>query len=163
MSNNSFSDSSKPDSKTVPAKVSPSARRKARRFALQALYQWQMTGNNINDIEVQFRTDNNMRKTDVEYFHELLHKIPANVEKLDNELEPFLDIENEKLGYVERAALRISTYELCMRIDIPYQIIINEGIELAKTFGAEDSYRFVNGVLDKVAEKVRGLEYGKKK
>ncbi|HEY9136108.1 MAG TPA: transcription antitermination factor NusB [Pseudomonadales bacterium] len=149
-------------SETPGAKVSPSARRKARRFALQALYQWQMTGNDLNKIELQFHDDNNMRKTDVEYFHELLHKVPANLEKLDVELEPFLDIKKEELGNVELAALRISTYELCMRIEIPYQIVINEGIELAKTFGAEDSYRFVNGVLDKVAKKIRPLEFGAK-
>lgn len=160
MSSDSSSDAS---SRSGGTKVSPSARRKARRFALQALYQWQMADGNLNDIEVQFRTDNNMRKTDVEYFHELLHKIPANLEKLDNTFEPFLEIKKTELGYVELAALRISTYELCMRIDIPYQIVINEGIELAKTFGAEDSYRFVNGVLDKVAQQVRNLEFANKK
>lgn len=157
-------DPSSPDPlpKLGGAKVSPSARRKARRFALQALYQWQMTGDNLNHIEVQFRSDHNMRKTDVEYFHELLHKVPANLQRLDNEFEPFLDIKKAQLGYVELAALRISTYELCMRIDIPYQIVINEGVELAKIFGAEDSYRFVNGVLDKVAQKIRSLEFGEK-
>ena len=139
-------------------KVRPAARRKARRFALQALYQWHIAGGNLGEIEAQFRSENAMHKVDLPFFHELLHKIPANVGTIDQHLEPLLDRKKSDLGVVELSALRIGAYELCYRIDIPYRVCINEGVELAKVFGAEDSYRFVNGVLDKLAKKVRAVE-----
>ncbi len=140
-------------------KPKPAARRKARRFALQALYQWQMTGENLNEIELQFRTANDLRKTDVDYFRELLHKIPAVVNELDELIEPFLDRNKNELDQVELAALRIGTYELAKRVDVPYRVAINEGIELAKYFGATESHKYVNGVLDKVAQKLRAAEF----
>ena len=139
-------------------KPRPAARRKARRFALQALYQWHIAGGNLSKIEAQFRSENAMHKVDLPFFHELLHEIPANVATLDQLLEPLLDRKKSDLGVVELSALRIGAYELCHRIDIPYRVCINEGVELAKVFGAEDSYRFVNGVLDKLARQVRDVE-----
>lgn len=139
-------------------KPSPAARRKARRFTVQALYQWQMTGTNLGEIETQFRVDNDMRKTDVAYFHELLHEIPKCLNHLDGLFTPYLDRELKDLDRVELAILRIGTYELSKRIDVPYKVAINEGIELAKYFGATESHKYVNGVLDKVAQKLRVLE-----
>lgn len=139
-------------------KPSPSARRKARRFAVQALYQWQMTGANLGEIETQFRVDNDMRKTDVEYFHELLHEIPKTLNSIDDAFKPLLDRDIKDLDRVELAILRIGTYELSKRIDVPYKVAINEGIELAKYFGATESHKYVNGILDKVAQRLRVAE-----
>lgn len=136
----------------------PAARRKARRFVMQAMYQWQMTGNDIADIELQFRRDNDMRKVDLEYFHDLLHGIPARVDVLDDALQPLLDRKLEELSPVEKAILRLGAYELFDRIDVPYRVVINEGIELAKMFGADDSFKYVNGVLDKLARSARSAE-----
>lgn len=143
-------------------KPKPSARKKARRFALQALYQWQIAKGNIADIEAQFRADNNMKKVDVDYFHELLHKIPAQVDSLDQAFEPYLDRKLDELGVVEISALRIGSYELCHRLDVPYRVVINEAVDLAKTFGAEQSYRYVNGILDRLAKQVRKAEIANK-
>lgn len=134
------------------------ARRKARRFATQALYQWQMTGDSLSGIETQFRTDNDMRKTDVAYFHEILHGVPECMNELDTAFSPFLDRDLNDLDQVERAILRLSTYELLKRIDVPYRVVINEGIELAKMFGATESHKYVNGILDKVAQRARYQE-----
>ena len=143
---------------TASQKPSPSARRKARRFTVQALYQWQMTGTNLGEIETQFRVDNDMRKTDVAYFHELLHEIPKCINELDGYFGPYLDREIKDLDRVELAILRIGTYELSKRVDVPYKVAINEGIELAKYFGATESHKYVNGILDRVAQKLRVLE-----
>lgn len=136
----------------------PSERRKARKFATQALYQWQMTQHNLSEIETQFRVDNDMRKTDTGYFHELLHRIPGCVNELDSHFEPHLDRNKDELDKVELAILRIGTYELAKRVDVPYRVVINEGVELAKIFGATDSHKYVNGILDKVAQKLRMME-----
>lgn len=149
--NNSSGDKTASGQKTA-------ARRKARRFATQALYQWQMTSDGLSGIEAQFRTDNDMRKTDVAYFHEILHGVPAYIEELDAAIRPFLDRDLNELDQVERAILRLSTYELLKRMDVPYRVVINEGIELAKTFGATESHKYVNGVLDKVAQRARYAE-----
>lgn len=143
---------------TSSQRPSPAARRKARRFTVQALYQWQMTGANIGEIETQFRTDNDMCKTDVAYFHELLHEIPKCVTELDNIFKPLLDRDLKDLDRVELAILRIGTYELSRRPDVPFKVAINEGIELAKHFGATESHKYVNGILDKVAQRLRVLE-----
>ena len=149
---------SQPPSPNSSAKPKPAARRKARKFATQALYQWQMTQHNLNDIESQFRVDNDMRKTDTGYFHELLHEIPGNVNELDSYFEPYLDRDKNDLDQVELAILRIGVYELAKRIDVPYRVAINEGVELAKIFGATDSHKYVNGILDKAAQKLRMTE-----
>jgi N utilization substance protein B len=138
--------------------VRPAARRKARRFVMQALYQWQLAGGNPTDIEAQFRTDNNMCKTDVAYFHDLLHNILPNLEETDRHLASALDRKITDLGQIELAILRIGAYELAHRIDVPYRVVINEGIELAKTFAAQDSYKFVNGILDKLSKNLRSVE-----
>ena len=138
--------------------TTPSARRKARRFALQALYQWQLSGSDLSDIEVQFRRDNDMKKVDREYFHELLHGVPAHLDELDDALQPALDRKVSELSQVEKVILRIGAFELLHRVDVPYRVVLNEGIELAKLFGADDSFKYVNGVLDKLARKFRKLE-----
>src|SRR5699024_5133926 len=127
------------------------ARRKARRFALQALYQWQMTGDLPGTIEQQFLAENDMSKVDLVHFNELLHKVPARVQELDALLSPELDRSVQSLSQVERVVLRMGVYELVARIDVPYRVVINECIELVKAFGADESFKYINGVLDKVA------------
>jgi len=134
------------------------ARHKARHYAVQALYQWSISGNSLSSIETQFRTDFDFRNTDLEYFQELLHEVPKRIEVLEESFMPYLDIELDKLGAVERAVLRIATFELQERIDVPYKVVIDEAVTLARKFGASESHRFVNGVLDKVARDIRTLE-----
>jgi len=136
-------------------KPSFSARKKARRFALQALYSWMMSDNDLRDIEIHFLTEHSDVKFDIEYFRLLLHEIPPRITELENNLNPFLDRSVEDLDPIELTILRMAVYELLFRLDIPYRVVINEALELAKTFGAVDSYKFVNGVLDKIAKKVR--------
>jgi N utilization substance protein B len=133
-------------------------RHKARHYAMQALYQWHMAGANISQIEVEFRADNDMSNVDSEYFSELLHRIPHMLSDLDAFFEEHLDRDKDDLGAVELALLRIGSYELSQRIDIPYKVVINEAVNLAKKFGATDSFKYVNGILDKVARQTRAIE-----
>ena len=136
--------------------MKPSERRKARHFAVQAIYQWQMTQDNVADIEEQFKLDQDMKGVDLGYFRELLFGVAGNVKKLDSAFSPFLSRKLEDLDLVDKAILRLATFELLFRQDVPYRVVINEGIELAKAFAAEDSHKFVNGVLDKLV-KDKGL------
>ena len=134
------------------------ARRQARSLAMQALYSWHMAGQQLNEIEAQFRVDNDFSTVDGAYFHEILHGVPRQKTEIDGAFEPLLDRPLDEIDPVELAILRLSTYELRNRIDIPYRVVINEGIELAKVFGATDGHKFVNGVLDKLAPKLRADE-----
>ena len=130
-------------------------RRKARQMAMQALYQWELASTSLVDIELEFREDNDMAKVDADYFAELLHEIPALKTDLDNLIKPLLDRDMSELTPVEFTILRLSGYELLKRPDVPYRVIINEGVELAKTFGATDGHKYVNGILDKLARELR--------
>lgn len=133
------------------------ARTKARRAALQALYQWQLTAQDPVDIERQFKEED-LQNVDFDYFHILLHEIPKHVSGLNDYLIPLIDRPLKELDPVELAAMRIGIYELCHCPDVPYRVAINEAVELAKRFGAEQSHKYVNGVLDKVAQQVRAEE-----
>jgi N utilization substance protein B len=130
----------------------------ARRYAMQALYQWQMTGQDLTSLTDQFLADQDMRKTDIAYFQELLRQILGQLESIDETLIPFLDRPPDQVDPVERAILRIAVYEMAYRLDIPYRVVINEAVEMAKKFGAEQGHRFINGVLDKIAHKLRVVE-----
>ena len=134
------------------------ARSRARRLAMQAIYEWQMTANNPKAIIDQVRNDQSMKKVDDEYFEELVKEITNNVQQLDAHITPLLERELNEIDLVEKAVLRLGTYELQHRMDIPYKVVINEAVELAKIFGAEEGYRFVNGIMDKLAEKLRSTE-----
>jgi len=136
----------------------PSERRKARRFAVQALYEWQLSENDPADIEKQFLEEHSFKKVDGDYFAELLHAIPKQQEELDALLQKHMDRSIDSADPVERAIIRIACYELKNRIDVPYRVVINEAIELAKTFGATDGHKFVNGVVDKLAMELRSTE-----
>lgn len=130
----------------------------ARRCAAQAIYQWQLTAQSPSNIAAHFIADQDLLKADNAYFQELTQQIPAQVERIDAALQPFLDRPLAQVDPVEQAILRLGGYELMQRPDIAYRIIINEAVELAKLFGAEQGHRFVNGVLDKLAQSVRGAE-----
>ena len=133
-------------------------RRKARHYGMQALYQWHMAGASVTDIEAEFRADYDFSHVDLEYFQALLHGIPACVDELDAAMEPLLDRKLDDLGPVERALLRMGMYELIHRIDVSFKVVINEQVALAKKFGATDSHKYINGVLDKAARQWRKVE-----
>ncbi|RUO58758.1 transcription antitermination factor NusB [Pseudidiomarina insulisalsae] len=135
--------------------MKPAARRKARKLAVQAIYSWQLSENSMSDIEAQFLTDNDTSKIDVDYFLALVRGVAGQVKTLDEALSPFLDRPLNELDQVERAVLRLAAFELRERHDVPYKVAINEAIELAKSFGADESHRFVNGVLDKAIDSLR--------
>ncbi len=133
-------------------------RSQSRRHAVQALYQWQMAGQDLNDIFNQFLEEQDIQSFEVPYFKDLLHGVPNHLSELDAMLKPALDRAIESVDPVERAVLRIGAYELSFHLEVPYRVVINEAVELAKVFGAEQGHRFVNGVLDQVAKKVREAE-----
>ncbi|MBN4080717.1 transcription antitermination factor NusB [Beggiatoa alba] len=136
-----------------------SARSRARQLAVQGLYEWQISGNAINDIFTQCLEAKKGKNLDEKYFKELIYKVSSMVEALNNLLKPFLSREMAEIDPIERAILQLGAYELSEKADIPYKVVINEAIELAKTFGAEQSHKFVNGILDKVAEQNRAAEF----
>ena len=135
--------------------VSPAMRHKARHFAMQAVYQWQMTGQTPGQIEAQFFEDQPVQGADLDYMHDLISGIVENVEHLDEVFEPFLSRPLKDLDQVDKAILRLGTFELLYRQDVPYKVVINEAIMLAKEFAEQDSHKFVNGVLDKVVRAVQ--------
>ena len=133
-------------------------RRKARHYGLQALYQWTLSGASPSDIEAEFRVDNDFRHTDGEYFSALLKGVVHDAEGLELLFEPALDRKLDELDPIERNLLRLGTFELRDRIDVPHKVVISEAVALAKKFGATDSHRYINGVLDKVARELRQVE-----
>ena len=130
--------------------MKPSERRKARRLAVQAIYSWPLSKNNVADVEHEFLTEQNINGVDVAYFRELLSGVATKATQLDALLKPHLDRDIEDVSPVEKAIVRLAAYELTYRKDVPFKVAINEGIELAKAFGADDSHKFVNGMLDKL-------------
>lgn len=133
-------------------------RRKARHYALQALYQWHMAGASPAAIEAEFRSDYDFDVVDLEYFQALLRGVPAQVDSLDALYEPLLDRRLSELDPIERSLLRMGCFELRERLDVPYRVVINEAVALAKKFGASESYRYINGVLDRLAGQLREHE-----
>jgi transcription antitermination protein NusB len=131
--------------------MKPHARHKARALALQAIFQWQFTTTRVCDIKAQYLAELNPKKVDAEYFSDLLQGTIENAPVIDETMSPFLDRKIEGLDQTELAILRISIYELMYRPDIPYKVIINEALELAKKFGSIEGYKYINGVLDKIA------------
>lgn len=125
---------------------------------MQALYQWYMTGHNLSDIESQFRTDYDFNKVDLAFFQDIVHQAPAHITELEAAFIPHLDRKLDELDPIELSLLRLGSYELLKRVDVPYKVVINEAVSLAKKFGATDGHKFINGVLDKVAQDVRGVE-----
>ncbi|HSG12073.1 MAG TPA: transcription antitermination factor NusB [Gammaproteobacteria bacterium] len=137
------------------------ARARARRFAMQALYQWDLSGTDLPLIRKQFLVNEDFSKADQPYFMELLTALPKQTDVIDRHITDLIDRPFEQLNPVERAILRIAVYELLERMDVPYRVVINEAVQLAKKFGAEQGHAFVNGVLDKAAGVLRTREYRK--
>jgi transcription antitermination protein NusB len=138
--------------------MNPIARRNARRYALQAMYQWLIAESVISDIEAEFlqRID---RPVDLDYFKELIYGIPREQVSLDSALQPYLGRPLDEIDPVELIVLRLAAYELLFRLDVPSRVVINEALELAKKFGSIEGYKFVNGVLDRVARQHRSAEF----
>jgi len=125
---------------------------------MQAIYQWQMTGDDVLGIEQQFIEENPATSTDMEYFSELLHGVHTSTDKIDPILEKYMDRVILSVDPVERAILRLAAYEFLNRLDVPYRVVLNEAITLTKKFCAAQSHTFVNAVLDKVAHEIRHQE-----
>ncbi|WP_445116902.1 transcription antitermination factor NusB [Acinetobacter sp. WZC-1] len=134
------------------------AKRKARRFAVQGIYEWQMSHNPVHEIEARTRAENAMHKVDLGYYHELLTQVVASHEALDELLRPVLDREIDALDGVELATLRLGAYELKDHPEVPYRVVLDEAIELAKHFGGADSHKYINGVLDRLSVSLREAE-----
>lgn len=131
------------------------ARQRAREMAVQAIYQRFVADQAMSAVEAQFRTIIKPDKVDVEYFADLIQGVEKNCSVIDMEFTPYLDRKLSELNPVERSILRLSSYEMLFCLEIPFKIIIEEAILLAKTFGAQDSYKYINGVLNQLANKIR--------
>ncbi len=154
VGNNASKDGSKGGSKTG---IAVAQRKRARDLLVQALYQWQLGGADAKDVEAEFRADNG-RKTDWEFFHDALSYIAGHVAEVDQSFALYLDRDLKQLDPIETGILRLGLYELGQRIDVPYRVVINEYVDLAKKYGASESHKFINGVLDKAARKFRAIE-----
>ncbi len=130
-------------------------RRRARRRALQALYQWHLTGQDTSTILIQFHEEQDFSNVDTPLFTTLVTKIAAGQVEIDEKVEPFLDRPISQLDVIEHIILSIGTYELLHSLEVPHQVVIDECVNLAKQFGAEGGHSFINGVLDKAAKQWR--------
>lgn len=139
------------------------ARSRARRVAMQGLYEWQVGGNAPGDIYRTYLKEHDLSKVDADYFRELMLEVPRLQEEIDASLTPHVSRPLHEIDPIELAVLRLAAYELLHRIDVPYRVVINEAVELAKTFGAEAGHKFINGILDKAAADLRALEVQRKR
>jgi len=137
------------------------ARRRAREFALQGLYQWQLAGTDPATIARQLGDAKGFDKIDAGYFKRLLEGVVAAAPELEQAIAPHLDRDFARLSPVERAILYIGAYELAYHPETPFKVVLNEAVELGKSFGASEGYRFVNGVLEKIALQLRPEEVGR--
>lgn len=135
-----------------------SRRRIAREFVLRGIYQWKIAGGTVSSIEQQLRESDEFKHIDEKHFSHLLQGVLRDIEGLDKCIQPYLDRPLNELSPVEFAILLLSTFELIHYPEIPYRAIINEAIELARTYGGSDGYKYVNGVLDKLAIHLRAVE-----
>lgn len=148
----------------TPAGARPngrSARRRAREFALQGIYAWLIRRDDSDDmgvIDAHIRDDEDFHEADVAWFKTLLYGVPREADSLREQFAPHLDRAVDELSPVEHAILLIGSYELVHHVEVPYKVAINEAVELAKSFGGTDGFKFVNGVLDKLAAEVRATE-----
>ena len=143
---------------TTRSHTARSSRRRSREFALQALYQWQLGGDTADVLEKQLRTTKGFEKLDVAYFLTLLRGAISCAQELEQTLQPNLDRPLKELSPIEHGILLLGAYELAHQPDVPYKVVINEAVELAKSFGGTEGHKYVNGVLDKLAAKLRAVE-----
>ena len=139
--------------------IDPVHRSRARRRALQAVYAWQLAGGTAEQVIAQFAHEQAHEIADLMYFEDLVRGVLKHVADLDGALAQFVDREVEQVDPIERAALRIATYELRHRPDVPYRVVINEAIDTTKRFGSEHGHTYVNGVLDHAAAAWRTAEF----
>ena len=132
-----------------------SNRHNARKAAVQALYQWDLTKQDAADIEKHFSQIHDMQNIDKKYLREIMNELPKVAEELEAAITPIIGRAFTAIDPVERAILRLGAYELSYKADVPTRVVINEMIELAKVFGSDHSYKFVNGVIDKLAKELR--------
>lgn len=137
-----------------------SYRKRARDLLVQALYQWQLSGTEAVQIEAEFRADNG-RKTDWNFFHNALDAITREPAKIDAHYQGYLDRSGDELDPIELGILRLGVFELANCLEVPYKVVLNEYVELAKKYGATDSHKYVNGILDKAARQLRQVEWGR--
>ncbi len=142
----------------APKKTGTAQRKKARKLILQALYQWQISGSSIAQVEAEFRADNDFDKIDADYFKSVFREIPKMVSDLDKDIEPFLDRPVSDVDPIEMNLLRMGAFEFRHRVDVPYRVVINEAVELAKVFGGTDGHKYINGILDKLSLRLRAAE-----
>ena len=135
-----------------------SSRTRARRLAMQGLYEWQVSDNKPSEIETQYLIEKETDRVDVAYFRELISRIPLHCEELDSHIAPLISRPLTEVDPVELAVLRLGTYELLYHSEIPYRVVINESVELTKMFGADQGHRFVNGIMDRLAASLRTVE-----
>ena len=144
---------------TDPNKKKKSSRHRARELTLQALYEWQLSHNEKEEIAQNIiQHEASGERVDLEYFHHLFNAVIEEQPRLDPLFSPYLDRELDALSPVELAILRLGSYELVHQLEIPYRVVINEAIELAKTFGSNEAHKYINGVLDELSKKVRSTE-----
>jgi N utilization substance protein B len=137
-----------------------STRRRSREFALQGLYQWLLAGTDAVVIATELAETEDFNKSDVAYFRTLLNGAIDNAAELESLIAPFLDRPVNELSPVERGILLLGGYELMRELEVPYRVVINEAVELAKVYGGTDGHKYVNGVLDKLAARLRDIEVG---
>jgi len=144
---------------TSPNRHSVHARIRSRRSLVQAYYQWLLTQQPVSDIIKEFKADRTeLQKADIDYFERVLIGMVHSRLDLDKELKPFLDRPDHELDPVENAVLHLGSYELMYMQEVPYRVVINEAVDLARMFGADQSHKYINGVLDKFAHKHRAAE-----
>jgi len=146
-----------PANSTKAAKKSP--RHRARELAMQGIYQWRITAGEAEKIEKQIQSEKNIGRFDKELFSKLLRGVLSHPTNLEALVMPHLDRPLEELSPVEYAVLLLGAFELEKHLEVPYKVVINEAVELAKTFGGIDGHKFVNGVLDKMAPQLRAVEF----
>ncbi|MDD4928619.1 MAG: transcription antitermination factor NusB [Gallionella sp.] len=139
--------------------VQKSPRHRARELALQGIYQWHVSGSDASDIENHLQGEKNLGRYDKAMYARLLRGVISQHEALESLLTPYLDRALNELSSIEFSVLLLAAFELSGQPDVPYKVVINEAVELAKTFGGTDGHKYVNGVLDKLAPKVRTVEF----
>lgn len=150
-------------------KMNPWARRQSRRTLVQAMYQWQVGGADQTAVLREYLGGDSLKKADKPFFEDVFKGTASRVDRqagvaaeleeaLDPEIAPHLDRQLKDLDQVERALLRLGAYELKHRLDVPYRVVVSEYVELAKTFGAEESHKYINAILDRLAKTFRAVE-----
>ncbi|MES2662674.1 MAG: transcription antitermination factor NusB [Pseudomonadota bacterium] len=134
------------------------SRKLARERILQALYQWQLSDAPDNELIAQYRVDHADEVIDWPFFEQAIRTITSTSKELDEQYVSFLDRTIEQLDPIERGVLRLGIFELMHRVDVPYRVVINEAVELAKRYGATESHKYINGILDKAARQLREVE-----